>query len=123
MPLRSLALIRLIPVLALAGLTLQASGPGFRTRHLLEEAFAKYGHDFGNISQEQYLKMAQQLRDARSGRNILEMPRREGGGMRFDRRSGAFVAWNADRTIRLFFMPKDGERYFHRQRDAEQPEK
>ena len=34
---------------------------------------------------------------------------------KFDRRSGAFIAYNADRTIRTFFIPVDGERYFRRQ--------
>jgi pyocin large subunit-like protein len=38
---------------------------------------------------------------------------------RFDRRSGAFGAYNHDRTIRTFFKPNDGERYFRRQ--AERP--
>ena len=32
-----------------------------------------------------------------------------------DRRTGYFGAYNPDRTIRTFFIPVNGERYFHRQ--------
>jgi len=91
-----------------------AGGRGFRTLHLLEEHYAKYGPDFGKISQDQYLKLAQQLRDSRPGKNVLEA-RMPGGGAKFDKRYGWFVAYNADGTIRTFFIPKEGIRYFARQ--------
>jgi pyocin large subunit-like protein len=96
-------------LLALAG------GRGFRTRHLLEEHFARHGHEFGAITQEQYLRYAQQLRDARPGKNILESRRADQGGAKFDRRRGWFVAYDGDGTIRTFFIPNDGIRYFERQ--------
>ena len=57
----------------------QAGGPGFRTHHLLEEHYARHGHEFGSITQDQYLHMAQQLRDAHPGKNILEAKRTGGG--------------------------------------------
>ena len=34
---------------------------------------------------------------------------------RFDRRTNYFGAYNRDGTIRTFFVPNDGERYFRRQ--------
>jgi pyocin large subunit-like protein len=92
-----------------------AGGRGFRTQHLLEEHFAKHGREFGTITQEQYLRAAQQLRDARPGKNILESQRRDGGGAKFDRRRGWFVAYDSDGTLRTFFIPNDGIRYFERQ--------
>lgn len=100
----------LIPVLLLL-----ASGPGFRTRRQFEEHFAKHGHEFGNISAQEYLHRAQVLRDAPPGGPILEAIKPSGIVTRFDRRDGAFGAYNPDGTIRTFFIPNDGERYFHRQ--------
>jgi hypothetical protein len=90
-----------------------AGGPGFRTHHLLEEHYAKHGREFGNVTQEQYLRMAQQLRDSRPGKNILEA-KRAGGAAKFDKRYGWFVAYDADGTIRTFFIPNEGLRYFER---------
>ena len=100
-----------------------AGGRGFRTQHLLEEHFAKHGHEFGQITQEQYLHMAQQLRDSRPGKNVLEAKRTGGGGAKFDKRYGWFVAYDADGTLRTFFIPNEGIRYFERQgRNRESPQ-
>lgn len=88
---------------------------GFRTRRNLEEHYEKHGHEFGSISQEEYLRQAQTLRDAQVGGDILEAKRSDGVTTRFDRKAGTFLAFNEDATIRTFFKPNDGERYFKRQ--------
>ena len=59
--------------------------------------------------------MAQLLRDAPLGSTVLEIRRPDGTVSRFDRASGAFIAFDADGTIRTFFKPNDGEVYFSRQ--------
>jgi pyocin large subunit-like protein len=92
-----------------------AGGPGFRTQHLLEEHYARYRTEFGAISEEQYLHYAQQLRDSRPGKSVLESRRADRSGVKFDKRRGWFVAYDGDGTIRTFFIPKDGVRYFERQ--------
>jgi pyocin large subunit-like protein len=101
----------------LLGLLLFASGPGFRSRAQLDEHYSKHGAEFGNISEQDYLRLAQDLRDAPAppGGPILEARRPNGEFSRFDRRHGYFGAYNPDRTIRTFFIPNDGERYFQRQ--------
>lgn len=104
----------------LVALLALADGPGFRSKKLFEEHYAKHGREFGNISPQEYLHRAQALRDAPAGGPILEAVKPGGIITRFDRRSGAFGAYNPDRTIRTFFIPNDGERYFHRQ--AKRPE-
>lgn len=101
--------------LLLAALLLLAGGPGFRSRRQFDEHFAKHGREFGNITPEEYLHRAQGLRDAPPGGPILEIVKPDGIITRFDKRSGAFGAYNRDRTIRTFFIPNDGERYFKRQ--------
>jgi len=95
---------------------LPTSTPGFRSTARLVEHYEKHGREFGAVSQAQYLQLAQQLRDAPVGGDILEVVRPTDRVIsRFDRGSGAFLAANADRTIRTFFKPNDGEAYFRRQ--------
>ena len=89
---------------------------GFRTRRNLEEHFAKHGAEFGGATMEQYLAMAQALRDAPPGGDVLELVRSGDGVVsRFDRKRGAFLAFDRDGTIHTFFRPNDGEAYFRRQ--------
>lgn len=107
--------LRLTIALLLTALLVVAAGPGFRSRRQFEEHYAKHGSEFGNISRQEYLERAQALRDAPAGGPILQAVTPEGIVSRFDRKSGAFGAYNPDRTIRTFFIPNAGERYFHRQ--------
>jgi pyocin large subunit-like protein len=99
----------------LFALLLFGGGPGFRSRAQLDEHYAKHGAEFGHISEAEYLRLAQELRDAPVGGPILEARRPNGQFSRFDRRKGYFGAYNPDATIRTFFIPNDGERYFRRQ--------
>lgn len=107
--------VRLALAVLISALFVAASGPGFRTRRQFEEHYAKHGREFGNISAQEYLRRAQALRDAPVGGPILQAVKPNGVITRFDRRGGAFGAYNRDGTIRTFFIPNDGERYFHRQ--------
>lgn len=88
---------------------------GFRSRAQFNEHFQKHGAEFGDIAQEEYLRQAQMLRDAPVGGTIEEIRRDDGTVSRFDRSTGAFLAFNRDGTIRTFFKPNDGEAYFRRQ--------
>ncbi len=63
----------------------------------------------------EYLRRAQMLRDAPVGDGVLEVRRPDGTRSRFDRATGAFIAFDGDGTIRTFFRPNDGEAYFRRQ--------
>lgn len=92
---------------------------GFTSKRALEEHFAKHGREFGSLSQAEYLRLAQELRDAAATGSVREARRDDGVTTRFDTRSGAFVAFNPDKTIRTFFKPNDGLRYFERQLDKE----
>lgn len=96
-----------------------ASSVGFASRQGWLDHYAKHGAEFGDITREQYLSAAQAVRDARAGGDILEARRRDGTISRYDRKTGAFLAFNLDGTIRTFFKPDDGERYFQRQIDRE----
>ena len=88
---------------------------GFHSSRQLTEHFEKHGAEFGVITRAEYLSRAQRLRDAPLDSNVLEAVRRDGVITRFDRSTGAFIAFDRDRTIRTFFRPNDGEAYFRRQ--------
>jgi pyocin large subunit-like protein len=88
---------------------------GFENARRLEEHYEKHGGEFGRISKQDYLRQAQLLRDASVGGPVLEMVRADRVATRFDRDTGAFIAFNPDGTIRTFFKPNDGERYYRRQ--------
>ena len=88
---------------------------GFADARRLEEHFEKHGAEFGRITKQDYLRQAQLLRDARVGGPILETVRADGVTTRFDKQTGAFIAFNPNGIIRTFFKPNDGERYYRRQ--------
>jgi hypothetical protein len=92
-----------------------ASSIGFTSREKLAEHYHKHGSEFGNISIEDYLRVAQTLRDHMAGETIIEAVRTDGVTTRFDRETGTFIAFNRDGTIRTCFKPNDGEAYFRRQ--------
>ena len=88
---------------------------GFVSDRRLDEHYDKHGGEFGRITKQDYLRQAQLLRDAQVGGPVLQTVRSDGVTTRFDRQTGAFVAFNPNGTIRTFFKPNDGERYYRRQ--------
>ena len=89
-------------------------GVGFRSAEKLRQHFLKHGREFGAITQSKYLAMAQDLRDAPLSKTVLEAAQVGGTISRFNRSTGAFMAFDPDLTIRTFFRPDDGEAYFIR---------
>jgi len=88
---------------------------GFVDSRRLDEHYEKHGAEFGRITKQDYLHQAQLLRDAEVGGPVLQTVRADGVTTRYDRQTGAFVAFNRNGTIRTFFKPHDGERYYRRQ--------
>jgi hypothetical protein len=88
---------------------------GFVNEQRLDEHYRKHGAEFGNITKLDYLHQAQLLRDTAVGGPVLQTVRADGVTTRYDRQTGAFIAFNRNGTIRTFFKPNDGERYYRRQ--------
>jgi len=89
---------------------------GFRSRERLVEHFRKHGREFRVKRADDYLRLAQILRDRPKSDDVLVFVRNDAVTCKFDRASGAFVAYNSDGTLRTFFRPNDGEAYFERQK-------
>ncbi len=75
------------------------AGIGFATRQKFIDHYEKHGREFGSLSQEEYLSQAQELRDRPAGGEVLEAVRADGVITRFDRRTGAFLAFNPDLSV------------------------
>src|SRR3954470_9935954 len=88
---------------------------GFVNDRRLDEHYDKHGGEFGRITRQDYLRQAQLLRDAEVGGPVLQTVRSDGVTTKFDRQTGAFVPFTRSGTIRTFFKPNDGERYYRRQ--------
>jgi pyocin large subunit-like protein len=88
---------------------------GFHSRRHLAEHYEKHGREFGGVGMDEYLRLAQTLRDRPVGGDIVEFARADGAITRYDRASGAFISFDSDLQIRTFFKPNDGEAYFRRQ--------
>lgn len=87
---------------------------GFRTQAKYDSHYKKHGREFGSISQAEYLRIAQTLRDSPVSDRIVEAKQARGGLARFDRTTGTFMAFDDDKTILTCFKPDDGEAYFNR---------
>jgi hypothetical protein len=94
---------------------------GFADQRRLDQHFDKHGAEFGRITKQDYLHQAQLLRDTKVGGPVLQAVRADGVITRFDRQTGAFIAFNPDGVIRTFFKPNDGERYWRRQSERRGP--
>ena len=92
---------------------------GFASRQRLLEHYQKHGNEFGSITIDEYLRQAQVMRDQPVGGDLLEFVRADGVVTRYDRSTGAFIAFNSDGTIRTYFKPNAGESYFLRQRNRD----
>lgn len=111
----SISWLLLLFALVLPACGQSRSNPGFRGQRALDDHYEKHGAEFGKISKSQYLRMAQEFRDMPKGGDVLEAVRADRVITRFHKKKGWFIAVNSDRTIRTFFIPNDGERYFWRQ--------
>jgi hypothetical protein len=98
-----------------------STSAGFKSKSHLESHFEKHGAELGVASAAEYLALAKALRDAPRSSDVRETVRTDGVVTRFDRKSGAFIAFEADGTIRTFFKPNDGEAYFRRQAERDSP--
>lgn len=86
---------------------------GFKTDQILTREYRKFGRAFGRITKEEYLRMAQDLRDRPLDMKILEGVRRDGVITRFDRKTKGYIAFQRNLVILTFFRPPEGEKYFH----------
>ncbi len=86
----------------------------FRNKSTYDSHYEKHKDEFGDITQEDYLRMANELifSDADT---VLTKYEDDGDFMYFDTATGYFLVLAPDDYIRTFFVPTDGIDYWNRQ--------
>ena len=86
----------------------------FRNKQRYDEHYKKHGAEFGNITKEEYLRLANELINSESDR-VLHKYSEDGDYMYFDQDTGYFLVLSEDGYIRTFFIPTAGIKYWERQ--------
>lgn len=87
----------------------------FRSEKLFDSHYEKHGAEFGDITQDEYLDLANELINA-TGDNILHKTEKEDGDfLYYDTETNEFLVLSTDGYIRTFFKPSAGLDYWERQ--------
>ncbi|MBQ9384976.1 MAG: hypothetical protein IJT87_12155 [Ruminiclostridium sp.] len=86
----------------------------FRNKKKYDEHYEKHGAEFGDITKEEYLDMANELINSTSD-SVLHKMSKDGDYLFFDRDTGYFLVLSDDDYIRTFFIPTAGEKYYDKQ--------
>lgn len=87
----------------------------FRSETLFDSHYEKHGAEFGDITQDEYLDLANELINA-EGENILHKTEKEDGDfLYYDTETNEFLVLSTDGYIRTFFKPSAGLDYWERQ--------
>ena len=92
--------------------TTESSTYAFRNQDLFTEHFNKHGHEFGDISQAEYLKIANRLF---ASQDALRKTESDGDLLFYEAASNTFGVLSKDGYIRTCFKPDDGIAYWNRQ--------
>ena len=86
----------------------------FRNQGLYDSHYEKHGHEFGNITKEEYLQKANDLINSDSP-DVLTKYEDDGDFMYFNKKTDEFLVLAPDGYIRTYFIPDDGIDYWNRQ--------
>ncbi len=86
----------------------------FRNKQRYDDHYKKHGAEFGDITQEEYLQLANDLINSTSDR-VLHKMSKDGDYLFFDQDTGYFLVLADDDYIRTFFIPSAGKKYYDKQ--------
>lgn len=87
----------------------------FRSQKLLDQHFEKHGSEFGNITKDDYVRMANELINSESESVLSKTEKEDGDTVFFDKKTGYFAVLSTDGYIRTFFIPDQGIKYYNKQ--------
>ncbi|MBR6873662.1 MAG: hypothetical protein IKN17_09190 [Ruminococcus sp.] len=87
----------------------------FRSKKLFDSHYQKHGSEFGSITQEEYLKLANDLLNSDSDTILHKTEKEDGDDVYFDTATGYFLVLSTDGYIRTFFIPDKGIEYYNKQ--------
>lgn len=80
----------------------------------LEKHFAKHGSEVGAATKEEYLAKARAV--VAGGPGVDTLTQADGDTCFFKEATGEFAVLSPRGVLRTYFLPRDGRRYFERQR-------
>lgn len=83
----------------------------FRTQELFDQHYQKHGAEFGNVTQSEYLALANALISNPDALTKTD----DGDTLYYDKAKNEFAVLSGDGFIRTFFKPDDGMDYWDRQ--------
>lgn len=87
----------------------------FRSKKLFNSHYEKHGSEFGNITKEEYLKLANDMLNSDSDTILHKTEKEDGDEVYFDTATGYFLVLSTDGYIRTFFIPDKGIEYYNKQ--------
>ncbi len=87
----------------------------FRNEARYDEHFRKHGSEFGSITKEQYLDLANKLIASKS-KSVLHKTSEDGDSLFYDKDKNYFLVLSSDGFIRTFFIPDSGMKYWEKQK-------
>ena len=86
----------------------------FKNKTRYDEHYKKHGAEFGDITQEEYLELANELINSDSDR-VLHKRSKDNDYLFFDQDTEYFLVLSEEGFIRTFFIPTAGINYYNRQ--------
>lgn len=87
----------------------------FRSEDQYQSHYEKHGEEFGDISKEEYLIMANSLIQDETGEVMTKLEKEDNDTIYYKVETNEFLVLSTDGYIRTYFRPDDGIDYFNRQ--------
>lgn len=84
----------------------------FASEQVFQKHYDKHRHEFGEISMQAYLELANALADAPLSDDIVQLIRSDGSISKYCFSTNEFVVVTADGNIRTYFKPETKEAYW-----------
>ena len=84
----------------------------FVSEEMLERHYTKHVKEFGNISKQQYIRLANSLAAREPSEQVAQLVRSDGSISKYSFATNEFLVINADGTIRTYFKPEAKEAYW-----------
>ena len=111
-----LAIVGCMPVQSSASATTKTEATlNFANDDRLQEHWQKHGKEWGNITRDEYLAKARAF-FALPAEKLQSLKEKDGDTVYYRKETNEFGVLSDRKVIRTFFRPRDGQRYFERQR-------
>ena len=84
----------------------------FETPESMQKHYAKHGEEYGDISTESYVSLANELVNAPASDDVEKIVRSDGSTAIYRFSTNDFLVVTKDGSIRTFFKPKNGKEYW-----------